>query len=78
MNEAPAAAPSAPAPATPWGAVPRQHDVWPSPAQELLLRAALMPDERALEAWRRVRSQIDVDALDGATLACCRRCARTC
>ncbi len=69
MNEAPAAAPSAPAPATPWGAVPRQHDVWPSPAQELLLRAALMPDERALEAWRRVRSQIDVDALDGATLA---------
>ena len=28
-----------------------------------------MSDERALEAWRQVRSQIDIDKLDGATLA---------
>jgi len=56
-------------PAVPWGGVPGQRDVWPSPAQELLLRAALIPDERALEAWRQVRSQIDIDELDGATQA---------
>jgi hypothetical protein len=53
----------------PWGAPAGQHSVWPSPAQELLLRAALMPDERALSAWREIRAQIDVDALDGATQA---------
>ena len=69
MIEAPAVAPSAPPPERPWGAVSRQRDVWPSPTQELLLRAALMPDERALQAWRRVRSQIDVEELDGATQA---------
>lgn len=68
MNGA-ATAPSAPASKAPWGAVTRQREVWPSPAQELLLRAALMPDERALAAWRQVRSQIDVDELDGATQA---------
>jgi hypothetical protein len=69
--ETPAAASAAAPPpaALAWGAVPRQRDLWPSPAQELLLRAALMPDERALDAWRRVRSQIDVAALDGATQA---------
>jgi hypothetical protein len=58
-----------PPPSTFWGAEGEQREVWPSPAQELLLRATLMPDERALAAWRRVRSQIDIDALDGATLA---------
>ncbi len=56
-------------PDTPWGGQAGQHDVWPSAAQELLLRAALMPDERALSAWRQVRAQIDVEALDGATQA---------
>jgi hypothetical protein len=67
--QAPALASSQAPTATPWGAVARQRDIWPSPAQELLLRAALIPDERALEAWRRVRSQIDVAGLDGATQA---------
>ncbi len=56
-------------PETPWGGQAGQHDVWPSPAQELLLRAALMPDERALNAWREVRGQINIEALDGATQA---------
>jgi hypothetical protein len=56
-------------PNTSWGGQAGQHDVWPSAAQELLLRAALMPDERALSAWRQVRGQIDVEALDGATQA---------
>jgi hypothetical protein len=69
MNEASAVLPSTSSPVEPWGAVPHQREVWPSPVQELLLRAALMPDERALDAWRRVRSQIDIDELDGATQA---------
>jgi Uncharacterised nucleotidyltransferase len=56
-------------PLTPWGEGAGRRDVWPSVAQELLLRAALMPDERALAAWRSVRSQINVDELDGATQA---------
>jgi hypothetical protein len=58
-----------PVPALPWGAEAGRRDVWPSPAQEQLLRAALIPDERALQAWRAVRGQIDVATLDGATLA---------
>lgn len=58
-----------PTPALPWGAEPNRRDVWPSAAQELLLRAVLIPDERALDAWRRVRSRIEVATLDGSTLA---------
>jgi hypothetical protein len=58
-----------PTPALPWGADPTRRDVWPSAAQELLLRAALVPDERALQAWRKVRPQIDIATLDGATSA---------
>ncbi|MHB8240385.1 MAG: nucleotidyltransferase family protein [Solirubrobacteraceae bacterium] len=57
------------APALPWGAEPDKGDVWPSSAQELLLRAALVEDERALEAWGAVRPLIDVASLDGATQA---------
>src|SRR4051794_21120609 len=38
--------------------------VWPTPAQDLLLRAALLPDERAGAAWRRARPDIDVATLD--------------
>ena len=34
-----------PPPSTFWGAEGEQREVWPSPAQELLLRATLMPDE---------------------------------
>jgi Uncharacterised nucleotidyltransferase len=58
-----------PAPATPWGEAPDRQDVWPSAAQELLLRAALTPDERALAAWQEIRSQIDIATLDGTTQA---------
>ncbi len=57
------------APGPPWGEESHRRDVWPTTAQELLLRAALVADERALEAWREVRSQIDVATLDGATQA---------
>jgi Uncharacterised nucleotidyltransferase len=65
----PVGAPANDAPRSPWGGQAGKHDVWPSPAQELLLRAALMPDERALGAWREVRGQIDIESLDGATQA---------
>ncbi|HVF32742.1 MAG TPA: nucleotidyltransferase family protein [Acidimicrobiales bacterium] len=37
---------------------------WPTPLQEQLLRAALLPDEGA-DVWRRVRPQVDVDLLPG-------------
>jgi hypothetical protein len=43
--------------------------VWPSPAQDLLLQAALMPDERAGRAWARIRPEIDIDSLDAGTAA---------
>jgi Uncharacterised nucleotidyltransferase len=56
-------------PTLPWGSEPGKRDVWPSVAQEKLLRAALVGDERALEAWREVRPLIDVARLDGATQA---------
>jgi hypothetical protein len=59
----------APGPTLPWGAEPHRRDVWPSAAQELLLQAALIPDERALTAWAAIRSRIDIPSLDGATLA---------
>jgi Uncharacterised nucleotidyltransferase len=52
-----------------WGAAPGQHDVWPARIQELLLRAALITDERALLAWGELRPYMSVGALDGATQA---------
>ncbi|HEX5852357.1 MAG TPA: nucleotidyltransferase family protein [Solirubrobacteraceae bacterium] len=64
-----ATAPPPYAPEQPWGAVPGHSDVWPTPAQELLLRAALISDERALGAWRQVRSLVEVATLDHATQA---------
>jgi hypothetical protein len=69
MSAVTAMAPAPHAPAQPWGAVPGHRDVWPTPAQELLLRAALLTDERALAAWRQVRSQVQPELLDYATQA---------
>ena len=69
---APSDAASAAAAANPetfWGAVPDQRDAWPTPAQELLLQATLMRDERALLAWRQVRPQLDIARLDGPSQA---------
>ena len=40
-------------------------DIWPDEIQELLLRAALLPGDRAAAAWAAVRPQIDVDHLPG-------------
>jgi hypothetical protein len=44
-------------------------DGWPTPWERHLLQAALMPDERAVTAWRAVRPDIDLDRLDGSATA---------
>ena len=36
----------------------------PTPEQELLLRASLLPDDRAIEAWEAWILQVDIDNLD--------------
>jgi hypothetical protein len=48
-----------------WGEGRGRAGVWPTPAQELLLEATLRNDERALEAWRQIRPQLDVAGMDG-------------
>ncbi len=69
MSQAAPVRPPGPGASEPWGGVPSQRDVWPTPAQELLLGATLLPDERALDAWRQVRAQVDVADLDGPSQA---------
>ncbi len=61
--------PSTEAPDAFWGAVPDQRDAWPTHAQELLLQATLLRDERALSAWRQVRPLLDIARLDGPSQA---------
>jgi len=39
----------------------------PNAQQELLLQAALLPDEAGRAAWRRIRASIALDPLDGAS-----------
>ena len=41
---------------------------WPNEAQELLLRAALLPGDAALGAWEQWRSQNDIEAIDAGSL----------
>lgn len=52
-----------------WGSAPGATTVWPTPSQELLLKAALLRDERALLAWQRVRPEMEVARLDGPAQA---------
>lgn len=40
---------------------------WPSAQQELLLKAAFLPDERADEAWNQARGGLDLDTLREGT-----------
>jgi Uncharacterised nucleotidyltransferase len=40
-------------------------DIWPDEIQELLLRAALLPDDAGGAAWAAVRPRIDIDHLPG-------------
>ena len=37
---------------------------WPTPEQELLLQAALLPGSRGVDAWREWSARVDLDALD--------------
>jgi hypothetical protein len=41
---------------------------WPSPAQALLLRAAILPEPQASAAWHAIRSRVDLARLDRASL----------
>ena len=37
---------------------------WPTPQQELLLKAALLPNQKAIDAWEKWASQVDIEDLD--------------
>lgn len=52
-----------------WGTEPGATAVWPTPSQELLLKAALLRDERAVAAWQKVRPEMEVARLDGPAQA---------
>src|SRR5438270_6056721 len=52
-----------------WGMEPGTTTAWPTHSQELLLKAALLPDERALAAWQKVRPEMEVARLDGPAQA---------
>jgi len=45
-------------------AVNNEAGCWPTPNQELLLRAALLPHEPALEAWNEWRRKVNIDVID--------------
>ena len=45
-------------------AVNNEAGCWPTRAQELLLRAALLPREPALESWYEWRRTVDIDVVD--------------
>ena len=45
-------------------AVNNEGGCWPSPTQELILRAALLPDERALESWNEWKRRTNLDVID--------------
>lgn len=43
-------------------------NIWPTARQELLLRAALLKKEEALQAWYEFKRQADIGGLDGASI----------
>lgn len=44
-------------------------ELWPTPTQQLLLTAALGPDEEARSAWGEARDGLDIDELEPGTFA---------
>jgi len=48
-----------------WGVEDSRRDAWPTARQADLLRSALLPDARAIEAWHRVRPEVELERLDG-------------
>ena len=45
----------------------RAGNYWPTPDQELLLRASLLPGPAAAEAWSELRPRIDLDDIDSGS-----------
>lgn len=45
-------------------AVNNEAGCWPTPAQELLLRAALLQGEQAFESWNEWRRKVNIDVID--------------
>ena len=45
-------------------AVNNEAGCWPTPDQELLLRAALLQREQALESWNEWRRKVNIDVID--------------
>jgi len=45
----------------------QQGGIWPTKEQELLLRAALLQDQTALDAWREWEARVNVNELDHAS-----------
>jgi hypothetical protein len=45
----------------------RRGSFWPTRGQELLLRAALLRDMQAIEAWKQWKSSVDVEKIDSAS-----------
>jgi hypothetical protein len=46
----------------------KQGGCWPTEQQELLLKAALLKGEPAIQAWERWVSQVDINDLDQGSL----------
>ena len=46
---------------------PEESSCWPTRRQELLLQAALLRGQKAVEAWNRWKSSADIDRLDPAS-----------
>ncbi|HEY9693251.1 MAG TPA: nucleotidyltransferase family protein [Oculatellaceae cyanobacterium] len=44
------------------------NSCWPTTEQELLLQAALLTDEKAVKAWEKWKSVVDIDQLDVGSL----------
>lgn len=52
-----------------WGTEPGATTAWPTPSQELLLKAALLRDDGALASWQKVRPEMEIARLDGPAQA---------
>jgi hypothetical protein len=50
-----------------WGGARGQREIWPTPQQELLLRATLLADARALRAFSQIRERLRAPGANGAS-----------
>ncbi len=49
----------------------------PNPTQHLLMKAALMKEEKATQAWQAWKSTVDLDDIDYRLCGCFPCCIRT-